>query len=386
MPHVGDLPGACRIILLGSKLNVLLAAVPLALISDHLRWGDGVTFALSLVGICPLAERLGYLTEQTAGHTSETIAALLNVSLGNATELIVSVFALRDGLLRVVQLSLLGSVLSNALLVLGCALAFGGAKYHQQRFDARSAGLSLQMLMLAVSVYLGPMLLDVSRTTLGPDSGLTLSRFSSCFLLVAYGCFIFFQMVTHKADFSGDAAGSDDDGEAEEEEDVELTLGASVAGLVAVTALIALLSDSLVGAIEGAAKQWSVPLAFLSVILLPIVGNAAEHASAVLFARHNRLDLAFGIALGSSVQIACFLFPALVLLAACMGAPLDLDLQPFEMGCFLVTTLLVNQAVQGGTSTWLRGVILVVAYVCMAAGYACHSDPRLDADELKKGG
>jgi Ca2+:H+ antiporter len=404
---LGGWRAATKALLLGSRLNVLLLAFPLACLSVGTHWGDGWTFLFSLLGICPLAERLGFITEQLAQYTNSTLGGLLNATFGNLTEVIVSCAALRKGLLRIVQLSLLGSILSNMLLVLGCAFLGGGLKYREQRFNAAGASVNVTLLMLAVLAHALPALLGATHTELrGSASLLALSRFTSFIMLMCYGAFLYFQLVTHrelyedepapkadKAAGGGAAAASAaseapaggesvdaEESKEDDEDELVLSFGGALACLAVVTALIAVLSEFLVDAIEGAAEAWGLPLAFISVILLPIVGNAAEHMSAVIFALQNKLDLAIGIAVGSSTQIALLVTPGCVLLAGAMRKPLDLNLQPFETGALLVGVLMLAFTLQEGRTNWLKGAALVAAYVVVAAAFAAHDDPRLAAE------
>ncbi len=351
-------------------------------------------------------------------YTNSTVGGLLNATFGNATEAIVSLFAMRAGLLRVVQLSLLGSILSNMLLVLGCAFLFGGLRYPEQRFNIGAASMNINLLVLSVLAQTLPSMLAASHTQLrGSASIVTLSRVSAFVLLSLYCAFLYFQLVTHADMFDDDAddkkTDANDGAEAaagdavpeavtradavgtgsaasnhEEEEDDDddddelvLTFPACLGALAVVTLLISMLSDFLVDAIEGAAESWGVPLSFISVILLPIVGNAAEHASAVIFARKNKMDLALGIAIGSSTQIAIGVTPACVLIGGMMRKPLSLDLQPFEAAALLVSVLCLAHSLADGRSNWMKGATLVAGYVLLAAAFAVHDDPLLSGEK-----
>jgi Ca2+:H+ antiporter len=231
---------------------------------------------------------------------------LLNATFGNATELIICIFALEDGLLRVVQVSLLGSVLSNMLLVLGCAFLVGGYRHKTQHFNKSAASTNVGMLMLAVMSLSFPAALEASGqaqmagTTSAEKLGheLELSRWISLVLFTTYGAYLLFQLKTHQYLFEGE----DDD---EDEEDF-LGYWGAIAWLTILTIFIALLSEVLVDAITGAAVDWGVSTIFIGAIIIPIIGNAAEHASAVLFAYRNKMDISLGVAIGSSTQV-CFL-------------------------------------------------------------------------------
>lgn len=272
-----------------------MQATPFALLAPRLGWGDGLQFLCALVAIAPFAERLSFVTEQLAMYTNDTLGGLLNATFGNVTELIVSVFALRAGMYHIVQVNLLGSVLSNLLLVLGMALFFGGLKHETQTFNRNAASMNSSLLMLASMSVLFPTSLALSGAQLHADSILLLSRVMSLLLGIVYSAFLYFQLATHRHLFEG---------QEDDEADEEFVLGfwGAIFWLGVITAIIALLSEVMVDAIEGAAASWGVPDIFIGVIVIPIVGNAAEHAAAVIFALKNKMDLALGIAVGSATQ------------------------------------------------------------------------------------
>jgi Ca2+:H+ antiporter len=293
--------------------------------------------------------------------------------------LIVSLFALQRGLLRIVQVSLLGSILSNLLLVLGCAFFAGGISYKAQRFNRTSCAVNGGMLVLSLMSLLFPQLLDQVEAE-GSDAGLQLSRSMSLMLLVLYFGYLYFQLGSHSHLFEDDGGGDGDDEndeegeEGEDEEEAVLGVWGSVFWLAVITAFISLLSEYMVDALEGASVDWGVPDLFLGTIVIPIVGNAAEHAAAIIFAVKNKMELALGIAVGSSVQIAIFVVPMLVLVAWSSDVALTLDFHAFETGCLLITVLLVSVIIQSGESNWLQGAMLIVAYCAIAAGFFVHTD------------
>ncbi|CAN1248225.1 Vacuolar cation/proton exchanger 5 [Linum perenne] len=296
-----------KIVVFSTKLNLLVPFGPLAILVHVFSGHNGWVFFLCLLGITPLAERLGYATEQLAFYTGPTIGGLLNATFGNATELIIAIYALRNGMTRVVQLSLLGSILSNMLLVLGCAFFAGGLVFYrkEQVFDKASAIVNSGLLLMAVMGLLFPAVLHYTHTEVHyGKSELALSRFSSCIMLIAYAAYLFFQLNTKRDPYipltESTEASDDDDDEAPEISKFE-----SIVWLSIMTAWISILSEYLVDAIEGASHAWNIPIAFIGVILLPIVGNAAEHASAIMFAMKDKLDISLGVAIGSSTQICC---------------------------------------------------------------------------------
>ena len=392
-----------KTVVFGTKLNALLLFAPLGILCNAFGFGDGPAFAFALLALCPLAERLGYVTEEMAKHTSQTIGGLLNATFGNATEMIVSVFALRDNLLRVVQLSLVGSIFSNMLLVLGCAFFAGGVKWPEQRFNKNGAMTNTSLLCLAVMGVTLPNALHATHTELhGTVSELALSRFSATLLLIMYVVFLYFQLVSHTDFFEDEPVEKEDDarfistttthsnkkddGDREIEEDFddsddsddddpELGFTESIYYMAAITLFISILSDVIVDTIEGAARSWNCPVAFISVVMLPIVGNAAEHASAVMFALRNKMDISIGVAIGSSTQIAMFVFPFCVCVAWSMNKPLDLNMKVFETVSLVLCVVTVTFCIRDGKGNWLKGLTLILAYVILAASFFFHAEP-----------
>jgi Ca2+:H+ antiporter len=365
-------------------LNLLILCTPFAALSFYGGGADGITFTLSLLAIAPFAERLSYVTEQLALHTSETLGGLLNATFGNVTELIVAFFALRRGMLRIVQVSLLGSILSNMLLVLGCAFFFGGLRYREQTFNRTACSLNSGLLMLSVMSLLFPMVLETTHSELSPESTLQVSRWVSVMLLGTYCCYLVFQLHTHRHIFEdGDEPGDgaeDDDEDEEEEEEAVLGMWGSIFWLAFISLFIAYLSEWLVHSLEGASCKWGVPDLFLGTIVIPIVGNAAEHAAAIIFAVKNKMELSLGIAVGSSTQIALFVVPLLVVIGWFYDKPLSMDFHPFETGTLLLTVILVAFLIQNGESNWLQGLMLIVAYAIVSLGFFVHCDQNGEAD------
>ncbi|XP_027062625.2 vacuolar cation/proton exchanger 3-like [Coffea eugenioides] len=377
-----------RIVLLSDKLNILVLCGPLAILVDKLTSHHGWVFLLSLLGIIPLAERLGWATEQLAFFTGPTVGGLLNATFGNATELIISMYALRSGMIRVVQQSLLGSILSNMLLVLGCAF-FGGGIVHsnkEQVFDKANAVMNSGLLLMAVMGLLFPAVLHFTRTELHfGKSELALSRFSSCVMLAAYGAYLFFQLTSQKNMYSPINEGeSQDDSNSDDEEAPQISKWESISWLSILTVWISVLSEYLVNAIEGASVAMNIPVAFISVILLPIVGNAAEHAGAVMFAVKDKLDISLGVAIGSSTQISMFGIPFCVVVGWIMGRPMDLNFQLFETATLFMTVLVVAFMLQEGTSNYFKGLMLLLCYLIVAASFFVHIDPKSIQDKPKK--
>ncbi|PKA64027.1 Vacuolar cation/proton exchanger 2 [Apostasia shenzhenica] len=366
-------------VILKAKINMLLPFGPSAVILHYLTEKHGWIFFFSLVGITPLAERLGYATEQLAYYTGPTIGGLLNATFGNATEMIISIYALKNGMIRVVQQSLLGSILSNMLLVLGCAFLSGGI-VHSNRdlvFNKAAAVVNSGLLLMAVMGLMFPAVLHFTHSEVHfGKSELSLSRFSSCVMLVAYASYLFFQLKgRHKLYSPVDEGEKENDDDSDEEDIPEITLWESVAWLAVLTAWVSILSGYLVDAIQGASEAMNMPVAFISVVLLPIVGNAAEHASAIMFAMKDKLDITLGVAIGSSTQISMFLIPFCVVIGWIMGKEMDLNFQLFETASLFITVLVVAFMLQEGTANYFKGLMLILCYLIVAASFFVHIDP-----------
>ncbi|XP_024368652.1 vacuolar cation/proton exchanger 3 [Physcomitrium patens] len=363
-------------VLFGTKLNWLLLCVPLAMIGGQGLFGHGWVFAFSLLGMAPLAERLGFVTEQLSFFTGSTVGGLLNATFGNATEMIICIIALRKKMIRVVQLSLLGSILSNMLLVLGCAFFFGGLKHSQkdQKFNKVTAQVSASLLLMAVMGLLFPAVLHATGTELQiGKSELVLSRFSSIIMLVAYIAYLYFQLKSHKELYDSEEDAVDNDGDSDEGEAL-LCFWTSIGWLTILTIFISILSEYLVDAIEGASNAWNVPIAFISVIILPIVGNAAEHASAIMFALKDKLDISLGVAIGSSTQISMFVIPFCVVIGWPMETHMDLNFELFETATLFITVLVVAFMLQEGTANYFKGLMLILCYLIVGASFFVHVD------------
>ncbi|KAJ6776773.1 VACUOLAR CATION/PROTON EXCHANGER 2 [Salix koriyanagi] len=338
-----------KIVIFSNKLNLLIPFGPLAIVVHILTGHNGLVFLLSLLGIIPLAERLGYATEQIAMYTGPTIGGLLNATFGNATELIIAIYALRNGMIRVVQLSLLGSILSNMLLVLGCAFFCGGLVFNgkEQVFNKATATVSSGLLLMAVMGLLFPAVLHYTHTETQKDPYIPLSE----------------------------EGGQNEENNNDDDETPEISKWEAVFWLSIMTAWISILSEYLVDAIEGTSHTWNIPISFIGVILLPIVGNAAEHAGAIMFAMKDKLDISLGVAIGSSTQISMFGIPFCVVVGWIMGQPMDLNFQLFETATLFITVIVVAFFLQEGSSNYFKGLMLILCYLIVAASFFVHEDP-----------
>ncbi|KAI0087295.1 Sodium/calcium exchanger protein-domain-containing protein [Irpex rosettiformis] len=453
---VGEAPGffkSAATIIFSSWLNLLLFCIPVSW-ALHFVWQkdttntqDTIIFVFSFLSIIPLAKLLAFATDELSLRVGQTLAGLLNATLGNAVELIVSIIALIKCELQIVQSSLVGSVLSNLLLVLGMCFFAGGMRYSEQGFGISAVQIQSSLLILSVVAVLLPAAfhfvagaqIDDSRE--GPEI-LSVSHGASIILLVVYISYLVFQLFSHTQLYdeehasvnkvkstpypkkpskekmndleqgaknatatasalsdvqltvrstgtaNGDVKGNATVGEViisstmsteathvengdsghteEEKEEPQMSLQSAIIFLIVVTVLVAVTAEFLVSSIDGLTDGGHISKEFVGVILLPIVGNAAEHVTAVTVSVRDKLDLSLGVAVGSSIQIALFVIPFIVTLGWMIGKPLTLLFDPFESIVLFLSVIVVNYTVQDGKSNWLEGAILMCLYVILA--------------------
>jgi Ca2+:H+ antiporter len=349
--------------LLKPSLNWLLVLVPGVVLLELLApERHTLIFLCACVAVIPLAGWLGKATEHLAERTTEGIGGLLNATFGNAAELIIALFALRRGLTDVVKASITGSIIGNILLVLGAAFLAGGVRHREQDFQVGGARVQATMLTLASIALIMP---AVFHALAGEAAAAerTLSLELSVVLIVSYGLLLLFSLHTHKQLFTGTAA---EVAHVEDEGHAPWSLGRSLGVLVGSAALIGWVSEILVGSVEAAAESLGMTQVFVGVIVVAIVGNAAEHSTAILMAWKNRMDLALGIAVGSSIQIALFVAPVLVFASYFLGpGPMDLVFTPAEVVAVALAILITGQIAGDGRSNWLEGAQLLVVYVIL---------------------
>ncbi|GAA5908432.1 hypothetical protein JCM6882_007935 [Rhodosporidiobolus microsporus] len=377
-PAAPGLVESVKNFVLSGWLNVLLIAVPLSFASHFAGWGSTADFIISFIAIVPLASLLGDATEQCSIKLGQTVGGLLNATFGNAVELIVAVLALKRGELRIVQTSLLGSILSNLLLVLGCSFLAGGLKFKEQTFQMTAAQASSSLMVLAVATLVIPAAYHGNKIDGGVGDGLLgtlenigknsdidgllkLSRGTAIVLLFCYGSYLYFQLRSHAYLF--------EDPSEHEEEEARMNIATATGALVVVTVITSFCADYLVGAIDEFAQKWSIPKAFIGLILLPIVGNAAEHVTSVWMAAKGKMELTIGVAVGSSIQIAVGLIPILVLVGWIIDQDLTLFFENFETIVLFVSVLLVDILVSDGRSNYLEGLMLIALYIVIALAF-----------------
>jgi Ca2+:H+ antiporter len=357
--------------------NLLLVAFPLALLAEWGHWGELWVFVFSSVAIVPLAGLIGRSTEALTAYTGPRLGGLLNATLGNAAELIITIVAIREGLLELVKASITGSILGNILLVMGMAMFLGGFKNGIQRFDRHHASRSAILLMLSVIALLVPSMLS---SAIGPETSLKVEALSlgvAGIMIVLYAAGLFYsfrskdgavaQAITAEPRATWEAV------EARPPELIEnhayWPLRTSLIFLALSTIGVVVMSELLVAAVEPVVARLGVSEFFLGVILIPLIGNIAEHLIAVKVAVDNQMDLSVEIAVASSLQIALFVAPVLVFISLWMGNPLQLIFNTFELLALIVGVFIAVMVSQDGESNWLEGAELLAVYLILALAF-----------------
>ncbi|CEP09582.1 hypothetical protein [Parasitella parasitica] len=388
-----------------SWVNLLLVFIPIGIVS-HFFWSPTITFIMNFLAIIPLAKLLGFATEDIALRTGDIIGGLLNASFGNAVELIISVISLTQNLVIVVQASMLGSILSNLLLVLGMCFWGGGYYNKTQYFNKTVAQTSASLLFISVASLLIPAAFygSIRSTNVESSSDLTLdilniSRATSIILLILYFSYLFFQFMgtptsesrrVSRMQLQQQQNGQDtaaEEGQVfvnpavkedeEEKEEPQLPAWMAVTLLIVVTVAVGICAEFLVSAIEEVTKVWHISETFVGLILIPLVGNAAEHLTAVTFAMKNKMDLALGIAVGSSMQIALLVTPLMVIIGWGMQIEMSLYFNIYETAVLLIAVIMVNYLIMDGESNWLEGMMLIAIYIVIAISFYYYPDEKV---------
>ncbi|RHY66062.1 hypothetical protein DYB38_007385 [Aphanomyces astaci] len=336
-----------------SAINLLLLCMPFAIYAYYAQWSDTVVFAFNFLSMIPLAKIIGDATEEVAFHTGDTIGGLVNATFGNAVEVIIAIFALREGQIAVVQASLLGSILSNLLLVLGCCFVAGGVTQKVSKFNETGASANSTLLMVSAFAMLVP---SYYQYTTYDDKPATKA---------VYIQLLYFQMKTHVHLF--EPAEDNTHGTVDEYDNAcNMTLSSSIVVLGLATVLVAILSEYLVASIDGFVASTHVSKSFVGIIILPIVGNAVEHLTAVRVAFKQKMELAMGVAVGSATQISLFVVPVTVLAGWVMDQPMTLAFPTFEAVTYVTSVVIVYAIIVDGKSHWLEGSMLLTMYGLIA--------------------
>lgn len=344
----------------------MLVFVPIAILLEFFAPQHHLlVFLAAALAIIPLAGWLGQATEHLAEHAGEGVGGLLNATFGNATELIIALSAMRVGLYDVVKASIAGSIVGNILLVLGASMLAGGLRYPEQHYNPTAARSQATLLTLAAIALVIPAAYRAVIAPRVPNGLQSLSLSISIVLLLTYGLFLVYSLVTHRSRFAGDP-----DIPPDAHPTLPWPVGKALLVLTVATGFIAWISEILVGAIEPSARQLGLSNIFMGVFVIAILGNAAEHASAISAALKNRMDLSLAIAIGSSVQVALFVAPVLVLASYFISsAPMDLAFSNGLVLSMLLAVLITGQVAGDGRSDWLKGVQLIAVYLILGLAY-----------------
>ncbi|MBD2625042.1 calcium/proton exchanger [Trichormus variabilis] len=350
----------------------LLVFIPISLTAHFLEWGDLIVFITAGLAILPLAAWMGTATEEIAVVVGPSLGGLLNATFGNATELIIALVALNAGLIDVVKASITGSIISNLLLVMGFSMLLGGLRYKEQTFQSVVARVNASSMNLAVIAILLPTAMNYTSVGISEITVQNLSLAVAVVLILVYALTLLFSMKTHAYLYDVGVAETEEEQAEPEVAHEKPNLWLWTAILLVCTLLVALESELLVETLEVATSKLGLTALFTGVILLPIVGNAAEHATAVTVAMKNKMDLSVSVAVGSSMQIALFVAPVLVIAGRFMGQPMDLDFNPFELVAVVVSVLIANSISSDGKSNWLEGTLLLATYTVLGFAFYFH--------------
>ncbi|HEY4864187.1 MAG TPA: calcium/proton exchanger [Candidatus Dormibacteraeota bacterium] len=336
----------------------LLVFVPVSLVFEFVLKQPVAIFATSCVAILPLAALLGRATDELAIHSGPRVGGLLNATFGNITELIISILLVAAGEFTVVKASLIGSIVGNLFLVLGASILAGGLRFREQEFSVRSAGVHSSSLLLAVAALLMPAIF-VNTTPSTPSQRLVISAVVAVVLIVLYGAALLFTLVTHVHLFRAPAS----------DEQADWSFRRAILVLLLAAIVVGVESEFLVGSLEPTVRSLGLSKVFVGLVIVAIIGNAAEHASAVFFAIRNKMDVAVEISFGSSTQIALFVAPLLVFVSLAIGRPMDFVFSGLEVVAVALATIIVAAIVVDGRSNWLEGAQLLGAYVIIATTF-----------------
>lgn len=363
-----------------SILNWLLIAVPIAFYAKIAHLDESIQFISSLIGIMPLAFLMGKATEEIATRTSESIGGLLNATFGNAAEIIIALVAifaaanafsasdpeLGNAMITLVKTSLIGSILGNLLLVMGLSFLWGGLRHKEQTFNPQAVSINTTLLLLSTICLILPTVFHIALSISGGEENeiisgvLMVSRLTAIVLMASYALLLFFQLKTHSDMMSGSSHGH-------EEPTMELR-DAGILLLLA-TVFVSLMAEIMVHSVEAAGEAIGLSAVFIGVILLPLFGNAAEHFTAVVVAGKNRMDLSIGIAVGSSVQIAAFVAPLVILVSWIIGVELSFEFGLLETAACMLAVLIANSISRDGQSNWMEGAMLLATYIIIGLAF-----------------
>ncbi|OQE94363.1 hypothetical protein PENNAL_c0004G04115 [Penicillium nalgiovense] len=352
-----------------SYSNILLPFVFLGMIAGSLGWDDSICFVFNFLAILPLAALLSFATEELAKSVGQTVGGLINATFGNAVEMIVGITAVRQGEISIVQSSMVGSILSGNLLILGVSLFCGGYAKDVVKCNVDVSGILSSLMVVSSATLIIPSVLYSTIPSKSQEveaSILSLSRAASVVLLTFYLVYLYFQLKSHSELFVDD----------EPEEEEERVLGPWSASIILILATlgVTVCSDRLVDSVDGFVDKWHVSRAFIGLIVVPIVGNAGEFNTVINSSTKGNMDLAIGVIVGSTLQIALFVSPFLVMCGWIIGQPMSLRYSPFETVVFFLSVIIVDCLIRGGRSNYYEGLLLVGTYLIIAIAFYVHPD------------
>ncbi|CAI7592630.1 unnamed protein product [Penicillium glandicola] len=353
-----------------SYSNLLLPFVFLGIIAGSQGWDDSISFFFNFLAILPLAALLSFATEELAKSVGQTVGGLINATFGNAVEMIVGITAVRQGEISIVQSSMVGSILSGNLLILGVSLFCGGYAKDVVKFNVDVSGILSSLMVVSSATLIIPSVLYSTIPSKSHDveaSVLSLSRAASVVLLTFYLVYLYFQLKSHSELFVDDK---------QEEKEEERVLGPWPASIILILATlgVTVCSDRLVDSVDGFVDKWHVSRAFIGLIVVPIVGNAGEFNTVINSSIKGNMDLAIGVIVGSTLQIALFVSPFLVICGLIIGQPMSLRYSPFETVVFFLSVIVMDCLIRGGRSNYYEGSLLVGTYLIIAIAFYVHPD------------
>jgi Ca2+:H+ antiporter len=354
---------------------ILLVFIPISIAAEFFDWGTLTIFITSGLAIVPLAIWLSTATEEVAIATGPSVGALLNAVFGNATDLIITLVALKEGLVNIVKASITGAIISNLLLAMGLSMLLGGLRYKEQQFQPIVARVNGSAMTLAVIALVLPTMVINTSNGVAPAAIRNLSLTVAVVLIVVYGLTLVFSLKTHSYLYDVglvDLESKKSQGAGDESTAHKPNIGLWAGVLVASTATVAFESEIFVGVVEEATKGLGLTSLFTGVILVPLIASAAEYFTTVSLALKNNMDLSVSVAMGSSLLAALLVAPILVLVGMAIGQPMDLNFNPFEVVAVAIAVIVVNFISLDGRSNWLEGVLLIATYIILGAAFYFH--------------
>lgn len=340
-------------------LPLLIITFVLSALSHYMKWGAEIEFALAGIAILFAAGLLGKATESVAHYAGQRLGGFLNATFGNAAELIIAIFLIKEGLFDIVKASLTGAIIGNLLLVLGASALAGGLKYKEQKFNTHLAGQNATLMLLGVIALFVPAIF-VKTEHISTENTMTISIIVAAFLIISYIGWLFYSMVTHKSLLEDHTETQPDHGE-----EPEWSRKTSILFLLVATVMVAFISEWLVHTLDTFSTRFGLSELFVGAFVVAIVGNAAEHSAAILLAMKNKMGAAVEIAVGSSLQIALFVAPVLVFISLMFGKEMDLIFTTIELAAIGVAAFIATSISKDGSTTWFEGKLLLIVYAIL---------------------